>query len=421
MSPVERARDSSVREAYLKENLDSVLGEHGFHERRGAGGHGGSGGRVSHDYLYESSARRLLVRSKLIGRSVPASGRGIIADAILQLQYVLNKESNQGGAGGLLALLTPSIHSKVTDRLNEYIDTHAPSFSWLFLDAMGRYRLKLNEHREDGLLPALETVGRMADQAKGARAWFGPERFEKARGGVFAPKFQWLLKVLLLNGFDRKYWGGPAMPPANVNELAEAASVSQPYASKFVAAARAAGYVKRLPVGFQVRRARELLDEWAVAVRLRSKGRTLRAAPMHPSDGKHGMFDQVVKCVRDREAGRERPWKAVFGGHLVCEWLGIGRSNVRSLLIYIDGDVEAFLRDTDLAPAERGDDVAAVVEPEARDSIFGGHGMVDRAPVTDIIQCYLDVRQSPARGREQAELIYENVLEPLLKRAIGDH
>ena len=36
----------------------------------------------------------------------------------------------------------------------------------------------------------------------------------QAPADPFSPRNQWLLKVLLLPGLDRRLWGGPARPPA---------------------------------------------------------------------------------------------------------------------------------------------------------------------------------------------------------------
>ena len=43
--------------------------------------------------------------------------------------------------------------------------------------------------------------------------------------------------------------------------------------------------------------------------------------------------------------------------------------------------------------------------------------MINDVPVSDIVQCYLDVYPSIDRGQEQAEYIYQKVLGPYFDRA----
>ena len=53
--------------------------------------------------------------------------------------------------------------------------------------------------------------------------------------------------------------------------------------------------------------------------------------------------------------------------------------------------------------------------PGNRESVF--RGVVDRngLPVSDIFQVWLDVGQHPARGKEQADLIWWRILSPALE------
>ena len=65
---------------------------------------------------------------------------------------------------------------------------------------------------------------------------------------------------------------------------------------------------------------------------------------------------------------------------------------------------------------------AAFVLPSARgravapESVFGGCVWAGGLPVCDILQCYLDVRLSHARGMEQAEAIMDRILRPHFER-----
>ncbi len=54
-------------------------------------------------------------------------------------------------------------------------------------------------------------------------------------------------------------------------------------------------------------------------------------------------------------------------------------------------------------------------EASAPQSIFRGMVRVNGVPVCDAIQVWLDVSSHPSRGVEQAELIYDEVLSPIIK------
>jgi hypothetical protein len=74
---------------------------------------------------------------------------------------------------------------------------------------------------------------------------------------------------------------------------------------------------------------------------------------------------------------QERP-DAIVGSHYACHLHGVGRSNVKSAMLYV-----------------------------------GRAGVAaDGLPVCDILQCYLDVGGSRARGQEQADYIAEKILLP---------
>ena len=80
--------------------------------------------------------------------------------------------------------------------------------------------------------------------------------------------------------------------------------------------------------------------------------------------------------------------------------------------LYSIGKPQEVMAALDLAPAERGEGRLALVVPRSPESVFGGFVWADGVPVCDALQCYLDVRLSPARGMEQAEVIMSRVLWP---------
>ncbi len=392
----DRKRHSEAMEAYLKHSLAAILKRLHYHENVGK-----YSMRQAFDYVYESPLDQLHVVAKILGKQFPSAAKGKIADAILEMRHFLEQDSCPPQARGMLAIMVPGPAS--IPSIVEYIGRHAPQLDSFLLDSRGYYELHLRRQRECGQVPPMASELLPSAPAR-----------NPSRGRLFAPKFQWLLKILLLNGFEPEYWGGPAVPPRNVSELAKAGGVSQPYASKFVAAAVASDYLERSPEGFILRRIDSLLEEWAAAARLKPQGRHLHVAPMFPLDGQ-SLHEAILKRLRSQQKADGSP-KAVIGGHFACELMNLDRSNIKSALIYIDGRAEEFLSAWDLAEVAQEMGHLDLVEPASKQSIFAGHGLAQGIPICDIIQCYLDVRWSPARGREQADFIYERVLGPRLKK-----
>jgi|GEM_PF-811605 len=395
MSVIDHRQRCEEMGAYLEQNLGLFLQKRGFSlsemEVGLASDHGFDG-------VYSGPEGLLVVEHKVLGMASFVSAKGGVADAILKIRHFAAERGPAKPVKGLLAIMVSRPGSRIPEKLQEYIAKYAPELDWFLLDSIGRFRSKLGHQEENGSFPPL-------------KALLEPRRHLRPESRLFAPKFQWLMKILILNGFDRKYWGGPDEVPLNVSELARKGGVSQPYASKFIAAGEAAGYVQRLAFGFAVQRLEELLEDWAAAVRF-GRDHILPAASIYPVDEGEDCLGSLVSRIQRMSADSSLPACPVISGHFACQMLGLGRSNVRSMIVYVPGEPEEFLRRMDMVVAPREEAMVQVVAPVAQQSIFAGHGLIEGAPVADIIQCYLDVRWSAARGREQADLIYRKALSP---------
>jgi hypothetical protein len=76
------------------------------------------------------------------------------------------------------------------------------------------------------------------------------------------------------------------------------------------------------------------------------------------------------------------------------------------------------LRRAGLMMAEPADRVDVVLRaPLARESVFSGIVQADGLPICDVLQVWLDVSSHPARGKEQADVIYRRVIKPMIEHA----
>ena len=359
MSVFDRRQRQKEMGAYLEENLGLFLQKHGFDLSEMEVG-------LAMDHRFDGAYRGpeglLVVENKVLGMASFASARGGVADAILKIRHFAAEQDPARPVKGLLAIMVSRPGSKIPEKLQEYIAKYAPDFDWFVLDPIGRFRSKLGRHEENGSFPPLEALSE-------------PRRRARSESRLFAPKFQWLMKILILNGFDRKYWGGPHVSPLNVSELARIGDVSQPYASKFLAAAEAAGYVQRLAFGFAVQRLEELLEDWAAAVRFGAKDHILPAASIYPAVEAEDPLDSLVSRIQRMSS--HSPYSAcpVISGHFACDMLGQGRSNVRSMVVYVPGEPEEFLRQMVTKDIERNFTVSAESICESVQRLFPAFGL----------------------------------------------
>jgi hypothetical protein len=104
----------------------------------------------------------------------------------------------------------------------------------------------------------------------------------------------------------------------------------------------------------------------------------------------------------------------------LCGFAAAARLHLRLVLgapvqLYVERLSSEVLRELELVPAERGAKVDVHVrQPRWPTAVFKASVLRDRAPVADVIQCWLDVVDHPARGKEQADLIREELFVPHL-------
>lgn len=106
---------------------------------------------------------------------------------------------------------------------------------------------------------------------------------------------------------------------------------------------------------------------------------------------------------------------ACLGLFAAADALGLGFVSGVPPYLYVR-DLGTASRDN-LVPAAAHEAPALFVrEPKAAESVFRGAVERDGVYVSDALQVWLDVAGHPSRGKEQANLIRERVLESLLGR-----
>jgi hypothetical protein len=224
------------------------------------------------------------------------------------------------------------------------------------------------------------------------------------RGGLFSPSARRILKNLLLPGIDPGFWGGSGNLPQGIVELSKMAKVSQPVVSSLVKRFEKAGYIKRKNGIPCIIRHQELLDDWFYATKHDDKSQS----PVRSLYGESA--ESVIENIRSRYIQNNNR-EVVIGHHMACHLHNIGRSSVKSAKIYTKMPISRLMDDLELAVDNSQSPALTIVQHDIK-SVFQGAVIINNLPVCDILQCYLDVRSSRARGREQADYILDNILMP---------
>jgi hypothetical protein len=370
------------RKEYLLESLRQWLHELGFADLARARH---DGWHIDPDLVVRKGDRLLMAEAKVANAYRSRMFPALVGDFILRAGQSVNETDV------LIALLVKKMTDNAVRDLESYAQEYLPALNWFLLDESGRSVARI-DGRDFQL--SLQPLKRDADST-----WRGAPR-----RSLFSPNSQWLLKVLLLPGIGPRYWGGPGEKPGSIVDLANMARVPQSSVSAFISKFEEEGYIRRQEGVPVVVRHRELLDEWHYSA---------RNAPSELVPVKHLYGDSpeaLVRRVGDAKGAGGAP-DMIVGYHLACHLYGIGRSSVKVGWAYTHRATEQIMRAYDLVEDTSPSPSLWLVSARAR-AVQGGWVMADDVPVCDILQCYLDVRESKARGEEQAQHILDRILMP---------
>lgn len=221
---------------------------------------------------------------------------------------------------------------------------------------------------------------------------------------LFSDLNQWMLKVLLAPEIPEHLLQAPRQKYQSGSELAEVAKVSAMSASRFLQQLRNEGFLDDSSRYLVLVRRQELFRRW-------------RSAVMRPSLELPMRFlirGSVQKQISSLLAGNHgKACLALFGA---AEALGLGHVSGVSPYVYVQKlprpDDKNWRTLVVASPSEMPDLI--IRQALAPKSVFRGVIHQDGLIVSDVIQVWLDVVNNPSRGEEQANLIYEKALRPIV-------
>lgn len=219
---------------------------------------------------------------------------------------------------------------------------------------------------------------------------------------LFSDLNQWMLKVLLANEVPEHLLSAPRGHYRNASQLAGAAHVSVMSAFRFLQQLREEGYLHESSSSLQLVRREQLFMKWQSA-----SDRSPREIPMrfrlpgNPEAQLRKIVSSGRACLALFAAAHALKLGFVEG---VPPYVYVERIQPSNLVAW------KSLRRCD---AGESPDVLMRQAP-APQSVFRGLVRIDSAASSDVLQVWLDVASHPARGAEQADLIRQRVLEPII-------
>lgn len=363
------------------------------------------GQRIEADLVVEKAPFKYVIELKAAREGRRRSLRGLIADAILQSKW---QAERLGDANALAVVGAPHLSDALASNLREYVARFSPGQAYGLIDQDGR--LQLEGPGLEGIRPV-----RMPPQEPAPLAQKNPLE-------LFSDLNQWMLKVLLAQSLPSDLLHAPRALFRNAADLARVARVSVPSAYRLVARLRQEGFLDQAS-SLRLVRVGDLLERWR-ASNLRSSIE-IAAKWLIPSAEPHEQLHIAV--IRYTHEQRRRPAqrnvsrprslvpisrpRICLGLFAACAEIGYGFVHGAPLHVYLEQlDPTALdaLGLSGASPGQRSDILIRI--PRSPESVFRAAVHRNGVPVADIVQIWLDVKDHPVRGAEQAQRIWEQVL-----------
>lgn len=350
--------------------------------------HSPRGGSKHPDLIVRKGDQRFAVEIKAL-----AEGR---ADRVIPLlsQAILQAQANALDAGNAQPLAVISVESasqSLSKQVSSFVEQYAPNVAVGLVSKNG-----LRYFRGAGL----KELNADPEEPR----WYGNSASSNQPVNLFSDLNQWMLKVLLAPEIPEHLLHAPRQKYQSGAELAEVAKVSPMSASRFLQQLRSEGYLDDSSRHLALVRRQDLFRRW-------------RSAAMRPSPELPMKFlirspvEQQIKGLLAKHEG-----EACLGLFAAADALRLGHVSGVPPYIYVPKlprpDDKKWRALVAASPSEKPDlIVRQALSPK---SAFRGAVHQDGLIISDVIQVWLDVANHPSRGEEQADLIYEKALRPII-------
>ena len=222
---------------------------------------------------------------------------------------------------------------------------------------------------------------------------------------LFSDLNQWMLKILLANEIPDALLSAPRINVRSGAELADAAGASTMSASRFLQQLRNEGFLDEQARGPRLVRRAALFERWRAAALRPAPEMAVRFVLRAPV--RQQLQDLIAKQSPEACLGLFAAAGELKFGHVS----GVPPHLLVRKLPHADDKKWRSLR-----PVAPGDAPDLILRQVAfPHSVFRGAVHRDGWAASDAIQTWLDVGSHPARGAEQADLIYAKFLRPIVE------
>jgi hypothetical protein len=367
-------------------------------------------GRSQPDMVVHLGPHRYVVEVKVAREPRRPLLQAMFADAVLQARV----HARELHAAPLAVVAAPRISPLAAQEIRDYAERFAEDVAWGLLDSNGCFEL----HG-----PGLDAIH--SEPAKNGE----PEvPLSRPPPDLFSDLGQWMLKVFMADHIEPMYLGAPRGPIRNASHLASLASVSLPSASRLLNQLKGLHFIESAQQGPYLVRIADLMQGWRVSnseipheigARWLIPPKDGAAQLSHALAARSHLSPAIPEGLagdrKEAALGRRRP-RACLGLFAASEKLGFRFAHGAPLHLYLEDISGRVLEQFGLSPAGVGERVDVFVRrPRNPEAVFRACVVRDGIPAADIIQCWLDISNHPARGREHAEQIWRRVLAPSLK------
>ncbi|WP_342133467.1 hypothetical protein [Hydrogenophaga sp. OTU3427] len=343
-------------------------------------------GPLSADLVIQRGKHRFIVEIKALSEARPDRVLPVLSMAILQAKSAAELSGN---ALPLALIFVPEASLSLVKHVEVFAQKFAKDVPVGVISERG-------EQYFSG--EAFQQLNRLPEQ---------PSRSSTSRPSqainLFSDLNQWMLKLLLAWELPNGLLNAPKRQFKSGTDLAEAAQVSAMSASRFLQQLRSEGYLSDSSPHLKLVRREELFRRWGAAA--------MRTCPEMPCR----FLLRVPTAQQIRGLLGHHPTDACLGLFAAADELGIGHVSGVPPYVYVPKLPKVAASDWPGLmpyPSDRPDLILR--QASFPQSTFRGAINHDGLMVTDILQVWLDVMNHPARGVEQAGLIYKKYLLPLI-------
>jgi hypothetical protein len=359
------------------------------------------------DLLAERAGKKYVIEIKHASEGRRDRLVPLMAQALLEVKNLSHHLPDRPISVAIVA--ANHVPEAVAEQVKKFAREHAPGIAIGVVDLEGFRSFEgqglegLSAERPQGKIPRLSGSG-------------SPQ--------LFSDLNQWMLKILLAPAIPDSLLSAPRGRYQGASQLAQASRVSMMSAFRFVEQFSKEGFLEQEGDGLRLVRVKELMERWLAASHRRvpeiavrwilRRGHDALGEALRSYFSAEDKLHRKSRGMSKKGPVARRPG-ACLGLFAAAEALGIGFVHGVQPYLYIEGMDPEVLESLGLSAhgAEQQADVYIRV-PRNRESVFRGAIVKRGAPVSDVLQVWLDVAQHPSRGREQADLIWRKILAPAL-------